>query len=261
MHALDRVRELVGGGHGDLGKLGADTRLGVVTDAAHGERTRCLVALDDGHDDRRRAVALVQPRERGRVADKCLFGREGVLIELIAADYRGGHGTAGAVERAPGVAPGVAVIERLDAGIALPQRNHQRRSRHRFGGLDAARGQPALHLIGGEDDGDAGDVAVAHGAIAGEFDAAHHAIEPRIVERRDAAAVLRRDHALDKLLSRLALGLADGLIPRLEGVGGGNVDLDPAHSVGVVARHLSRGAMQSEACREERGEHRGKPAA
>ena len=38
MHALDRVRELVGSGHGDLGKLGADTRLGVVTDAAHGER-------------------------------------------------------------------------------------------------------------------------------------------------------------------------------------------------------------------------------
>ena len=95
--------------------------------------------------------------------------------------------------------------------------------------------QPSLHLIGGKDHIDAGDIAISRGAVAGEFNAAHHAVEPRIVKRRHAATVFGCDHALDQLLHRLALGLADGLIARFERVGGGNVDINSGHRVGIVA--------------------------
>ena len=221
-------------GHGDLGQLRLRAGLHVVAHAADGERSR-LVAFDDGDDDRRHAIALVQPRQRRDVADIGLLDRQGVLVELVAAHHGDRHGRCRGVEPAPGIAPGVAVVERLQPVPALPQRNDEGRARHRLGERDVGLAEPRPHRIGVEHHAQRGDVAVARAALALELDAAHQPVEPRIVDRRDARAVLGRDHALDQQLDALLLRLADALLARLDGVGGRHVDVDVADRVGFAA--------------------------
>src|SRR5262249_22548730 len=137
------------GGVGELARirdgrprdLAARAGLGVIAQTANRQRTPVLVALDHSHDDGRRAIALVEPGERGHVADIKLLRRDRVLVELIAAQHRHGYRAAGRVERAPGLAPGILVVERLDPCLALPQWDHQRRTRYGLGDLHAGPAQ------------------------------------------------------------------------------------------------------------------------
>jgi hypothetical protein len=66
--------------------------------------------------------------------------------------------------------------------------------------------------------------------------AAHEPAEPRLVDRRNARAVLGgRDHAFDQQLDALLLRFPDALLAGLDGVAGGHVDVDVADRVGFAA--------------------------
>jgi len=258
MDLLGGVGQLAGVGHGDARQLAARPGLAVVAHAADRERAARLVALDSGHDDGRCLVAFVQPCQRRDVADIGLLDRQGVLVELVAAHQRHRHRTARGVEAAPGVAPRRALVERLDAGLALPQGNHQRRPRHGLGDRDTALAQPGIHRLGAEHHVQRADIAVGRAALVGELDTADHAVDPRRIERRHLCAILRRHHALDQELYRFLLGLTDGLLARLDGVGPGRVDIDAADRVGVAACHLRRSSARRHC--QQHDKEREKPA-
>ena len=143
------------------------------------------------------------------------------------------------VEPGPGIAPGVAVVERLEAGLVLPQRDHQRRARHRLGDRDAGLAQPLLHRLGAEHHARAWRCSACPRCARAANSTPRTMLSSRCSSTggtlaRSSGDTMRSTSSFTAFCraSRIAV------LARLHGVGAGDVDIDAADRIGVAAGDL-----------------------